>query len=498
MTRLAFAAVLALGVVAPLLCSGPAASAATPPARPYDFDGDGRQELVAAAPGLTVDSLPDAGGVVVLPGTKSGLSLHERLLTQSTPGIDYQPEEGGRLGSGLTSADFNRDGYADLVIGTPDYIGYGLLTEVLTVVPGSPRGLDPAASVQLRNSADHDDQRVGLGDALVAADLTGDGYLDLATGIPGADGQSVGDETYGASGEVQVFAGGKNGLVESPVQVLRRQGPKGGHQDWDNGFGASLAAGDLDGDGKIDLVVGSDGANGPDENYPGSVSVCPGAAGGPTGCARVAHSAAYAGPTSIALARVTAAVRPDLVVAVPDPEEDAVGSVKILQLKPTGGVAVARTLVLAQGSGGVPGVSEPNDAFGSAPALADLDRDGFADLVIGARGENRNKGRVTIVHGASGGWRTSGSSSYDQDTKGVPGKAETNDDFGSSLTLLDHDGDGRLDLDVGSRRENDSGSVTTLRGSGTGLTTKGSRAFGLRTLGIGHRESADFGDPLGQ
>ena len=80
----------------------------------------------------------------------------------------------------------------------------------------------------------------------------------------------------------------------------------------------------------------------------------------------------------------------------------------------------------------------------------------------------------------------------------MPGKAEINDDFGGSVTLLDHDGDGRLDLDIGSRRENDSGSVTTLRATRTGFTTKGSRAFGLKTLGIGPRDFADFGDPLGR
>ena len=476
-------AMLTLGLVAPFACAAPLASAAKAPATPYDFDGDGRPELVAAAPGLTIGSVKNAGGVAVLPGTKSGLSLRERLLTGNALGADPEYVEYGTFGSGIASADFNRDGYADLALTTSEYIGYGTDVEVVTVLPGSSHGLDLAHRTRLYNKERYDDNPYGLSSVLLAADLTGDGYPDLAVGVP--------------TEEVQVFSGGRGNLAQAAGLVLHGQGPGGGSEAADSGFGSSLAAGDLNGDGAIDLVVGSYGRNDPGRRYPGSVSVCPGAPGGPTGCTRVAHSPAYAGPTTMAVGRVTGGARPDLVVAVPDPDGKAVGSVKILQLKPSGAIATARTLVLAQGSGGVPGVGEPDDAFGSALGVTDLDSDGFADLVVGAPGENGGKGQVTLVHGAAGGWRRDGSSTLDQATAGVPGKAEKKDRFGSSLTLLDHDGDGLLDLDVGSPGEDGSGAVTTLRGSGTGFTTKGSKAFGLKTLGIGGRKHAGFGDPLG-
>ncbi|MFD4560390.1 FG-GAP repeat protein [Streptomyces sp. NPDC058469] len=66
-----------------------------------------------------------------------------------------------------------------------------------------------------------------------------------------------------------------------------------------------------------------------------------------------------------------------------------------------------------------------------------------------------------------------------QDTPGVPGAAEYNDFFGTSVLLTDMTGDGRADLVVGADGENDqAGLVTFLKGAATGITTSGATAYG--------------------
>ncbi|MEV6762554.1 FG-GAP repeat protein [Streptomyces sp. NPDC051105] len=64
------------------------------------------------------------------------------------------------------------------------------------------------------------------------------------------------------------------------------------------------------------------------------------------------------------------------------------------------GVRASRRTVVTQNSAGVPGTAEKDDAFGSALAFGDLNRDGYADLVVGAEGEDGEAGSVTIVWGA--------------------------------------------------------------------------------------------------
>ncbi|MGI3785662.1 MAG: FG-GAP and VCBS repeat-containing protein [Janthinobacterium lividum] len=488
-----------LVVAAPMALLQSPATAAPVAAKPYDFNGDGHPDLVVGADSLQVGSVRRAGGVLILPGSSKGLSTGKQVITQASSQVPGEPKPGYRFGAAFASADFNRDGFADLAIGVPadDVGGDDEAAGSVTVLLGSASGLTGKGSYVLtRAGAASDD---GFGAALATADLDGDGLPELVVGAPyiqdeGADPNA---EDSSASGSVTVFRGTDSHFSTEQSSVVR--GVRTGSDD-DEDFGSSLAVGDVEGTGGTDLVVGSRGVAYEDgDGHAGFVTVCP--AG--TSCRRLPSDRRYPGLASLAVGNVSGSSRPEIVLGVvPDPgAEDADGgSVFTLSLSGSGASLSATSTGLTQDTKGVPGSDERNDGFGYAVALGDLDRDGFADLVVGSPGEGVGSrdgaGRVTVVYGGQVGYRTSGNKAYDQNTRGVPGTAESNDGFGAALALSDHDRDGHLDLTVGAPGENGSGAVTTLTGSGHSFTTEGARTFGLKTLGYSDRKDAGFGDAV--
>ncbi|MEV0638617.1 VCBS repeat-containing protein [Streptomyces sp. NPDC050619] len=84
------------------------------------------------------------------------------------------------------------------------------------------------------------------GRALASADRNGDGYADLAVGRP-----DVGD-----GGEISTFHGSADGLTTTGAPFVGRGAIPGESGDR---LGASLAAGDTDGDGYADVLAGAPG-----------------------------------------------------------------------------------------------------------------------------------------------------------------------------------------------------------------------------------------------
>lgn len=125
--------------------------------------------------------------------------------------------------------------------------------------------------------------------------------------------------------------------------------------------------------------------------------------------------------------------------------------------------------------------------MGSRMASADFDGDGFADLAMSVPGfdepdpdlQRINVGGVVVVYGTPDGLdplSTQAAEVISQDSPGVQGVSEDDDDFGSALAPGDFDGDGFIDLAIGAIGERtgpntaNSGAVTVVYGGRNGLT----------------------------
>jgi hypothetical protein len=416
----------------------------TPPPRaatPYDFDSDGRQELVIAMLRGAPRARRAHSGVVLVQ-TRGG-KRDWSTITEARAGIVGRPKINDDFGSGLASADFDRDGHADLAIGTPG-------RERVSVLYGGSRGLGsrtdqfPGGRARLPAGSGR------YGYTLLARDFDADGYGDLLIGAPG----QLGGE--GSSGALHLVFGGKDGLRPEGARIIRR--PAGV-----SGFGHRLRSGDVDGDGRPDLVEGG-AARGGDA---GHASYCRSAPRGPLRC-RLLPSAG--GTSSLAIGDVNGDDRADIIQGDSqhvDPEVGPpveAGLVRVWLGSRDG--PSAAPFEITQDSPRIPDVNEPGDEFGAVVEAGDVDSDGFADIIVAAVREDGGAGQVTVIRGGRDGYARVANVDFDQDSANVPGRAGPDREFGSTIAVLRLSDDDRPDVAVAARGESsEDARVMVVRGS---------------------------------
>jgi hypothetical protein len=314
-----------------------------------DVNGDGYGDLAVASPG--------SGRVYVYRGSPSGVAT-----------VPIPVTIGGITLAG--AGDVNGDGYADIIVGIYDGNGSA------HVYHGSASGLTATAATSLAGR-DGMDSYFGLSVAS-AGDVNGDGYSDVIVGAFGANNRT---------GAAYVYLGSVSGVSTAPATSLVGSDGTNMH------YGVAVAsAGDVNGDGYSDVVVANDYAGG----YGGAAYVYLGSAVGlPTVPARSLTGSGQFGQSVASAGDVNGDGFGDLVVGGLA-ANGGVGEVRVFAGSASG-VVVAPAIVL-------PGRATGQGYFGrSVVGAGDVNGDGYADVFIGAEYVNNRTGAAYLFLGSTTG-----------------------------------------------------------------------------------------------
>ena len=401
-----------------------------------DFDADGFADLAIGVPNDKDTGLKHAGAVNVLYGSASGLSPvgDQRWWQENLPDAS---EPGDHLGASLASGDFDHDGYSDLAIGVPEEdVDASADAGLVEIVYGGPDGLSSVGAATLTRAAIDGpvDPWAHFGYRLAAGDFDGDLSSDLAIGEPWLDGGEVGI-VYGDPGDVGSSAG-ERWSQDTP-------GILGESADGGN-FGIALTSGDFDANGVDDLAIGAPydrvSTCGESGCLAGGVAVLYGTTEGLSAFGNQLWTQDSAGVPGTAgdewlFGRAVASGDFDgdgadeLAIGAPAdglaPLDEDIGTVTVLPGSPTGLTATG-SLQWTQDAPGVPGQAAEGMLFGWSLASHNLGHSARVDLAIGALGDQR----VVVLFGTSTGLSSTNAEIWSQDTPGIPGTWESEDEWG--------------------------------------------------------------------
>jgi len=442
-----------------------------------DVNGDGRSDVIIGAPDARNNSRGGSGSVYVVFGQPAPTNVD--LVNLGTAGFRIDGAGGGdQAGSAVAAGDINGDGRADVIIGAPRTDTATLFDAgSVYVVFGSatPAKVDLASLGAGGFRIDGDENSAFLGSSVASAgDVNGDGRGDIVLGAPGRN--ANGND----SGAAYVIYGQ---AASASIDLLNPLGGAGyrilGPTPADEAGSSVSGAGDVNADGRADVIVGVPNAGNNGRAGSGSAYVIY----GQPAPADVNLSAPFGGyqidgPTANDAAGLSVGdagdvngdARADVIVGAPFAGNGGFAYVIFGQPAP------ANVDLLNVGAAGfrIDGALSGDRAGIRVDGVGDVNADGRPDVIVGADDSDTNlrnlSGSAHVVYGkasttnvslsalASGGYRIDG--------------AATDDHAGSAVGAAgDINGDGRPDVIVGAADANnndrfDSGSAYVVFGFG--------------------------------
>ncbi|KAA6439309.1 T9SS type A sorting domain-containing protein [Dyadobacter flavalbus] len=205
-----------------------------------DVNADGFADIIAGMPLYSKDHITADGAATLYYGSQNGISKQNNITIE---GNDEESEFGTSVAG---AGDVNGDGFADVLIGAPDEIK----PSKVLIYYGSTSGLNISMSSRLEIDRNVYGNYARFGtDVSSAGDINGDGYSDIMVGAT-----QLTKTPY--QGAAFLYFGSASGILSGAIANEILPSDKKQVSTHSTAISAS-GAGDLNGDGLGDIILGS-------------------------------------------------------------------------------------------------------------------------------------------------------------------------------------------------------------------------------------------------